>query len=235
MARAGAHAHRRATHIHSRGKNGTSCRCSGGATSSKTSRMRCCGKRRASNSSPVPALPLHARSHVSAMTGSTLAASRRRPRRECGTAAKNAYRQPRDLLASSPPCLHALMPARTSCTRMALFHSDTAVLLCPVLRFCILPRCLCILPQPTRAWGFCRTWRVVFVAEGCVGVLPVEARPAATSLLQGVCPSKQGVCPSKQGVCPRPSLLVRSRSLAQGRDRERERSCEVGRVEALVM
>jgi hypothetical protein len=209
MARAGAHAHRRATHIHSRGKNGTSCRCCGGATSLKTSRMKCCGKRRASNSSPVPALPLHARSHVAAMTGSTLAANGRRPRRGCGTAAKNACRQPRDLLASLPPCLQALAASAS--------HSFTltAVLLCPVLCLCILPRCLCILPQPTRAWGFCRTWRVAFVAEGCVGLLPVEARPAATSLLQGV-------CPSKQGVCPRPSLLVRSRSLAQERERGRE-------------
>ena len=47
-------AHRRATRTDSRGKNGTSCRSCGGATSLKTSRMRCCAKR--ANSSPVCAL-----------------------------------------------------------------------------------------------------------------------------------------------------------------------------------
>jgi hypothetical protein len=196
----------------------------------KTSRMKCCGKRRASNSSPVSALPLHARSHVAAMTGSTLAANGRRPRRGCGTAAKNACRQPRDLLASLPPCLQALAArASHSFTSLAASASHsftlTAVLLCPVLCLCILPRCLCILPQPTRAWGFCRTWRVAFVAEGCVGLLPVKARPAATSLLQGV--SEQARCVST-ALAPCPLSLARAgeREREGGRERERDRERE---------
>ena len=129
MARAGAHAHRRATHIHSRGKNGTSCRCCGGATSSKMSRMRCCGEKRVSNSSPVPP-SRYTRAFVPGCCRSKLAV------RKGGDQGEGAARRQRMRIhsreTSSPPrtdaCtlyLHALA-APSNSTRIALFNSDSS-------------------------------------------------------------------------------------------------------------
>ena len=50
-------ARRRATHTDSRGKNGTSCLSCGGATSLKTSRMRCCAKHANSSLVCAPSPP----------------------------------------------------------------------------------------------------------------------------------------------------------------------------------
>ena len=48
-----------------------------------------------------PALPLHARFRPGLLPQQTRSKKGRRPRRGCGTAAKNAHTQPRDLLAST--------------------------------------------------------------------------------------------------------------------------------------